>query len=270
MPFSTDLEAKSSQRSSLDSGVMCKILQITTYNHYHHELHGKYQEQTRDQLSTIQLATIHTARKEQNFRLTYKLLRLLPHVYRDQIFSLSKEERNSIVTLPRGEPNVYMETLCQSLCEDLKELESLDIQAVTKSCIYNESAKLLHALGFTSKATGVLCNSILVNKETITDKGTGAINARTLCTLAKWIIADKKMLSGNEELKSNLIKVTNIEKENEGTDELDSKACSEDVDVLCGQLLTLSSQCAPDLDKAWFMLAGWAYKAGRKVVEQAW
>ena len=270
MPFSTNLERKSFQRSALDSGVMCKILQISAYNHYHHKLHGKYQDQTRDQLSTIQLTTIHTARKEQNYRLAYKLLRLLPYVHKDKITSLSKEERNSIVNLPHGEPNAYTDALCESLCEDLKELESLDIQATTKSCIYNESAKLLHALGFTSKAAGALCDSVLVNKGKEKDRETAAINAKTLCTLSKWIISDKKMLSGNGVLKSNLIKVINLDKENEGSDDQDSKICSEDVDVMCGRLLALSSQCAPDLDKAWFMLAGWAYKAGRKVVEQAW
>ena len=269
MPFSTILEAKSSQRSSLGSGVMCKILQITKYNHYHHQLHGKYQEQTRNQLSTIQLATIHTARKEQNFRLGYRLLRLLPYVYRDKIFGLSKEDRSSIVNLPPGEPSVYMDTLCESLCKDLKELESLDIHAVTRSCIYNESAKLLYALGFSSKAAGVLCDSIIVNKEKLADKETDRVNAKTLCTLAKWIIADKKMLSGNGELKTSLIKVISLDQENNSRTD-DQESCLEDVDILCGRLLTLSSQCAPELDKAWFMLAGWAYKAGRKVVEQAW
>jgi hypothetical protein len=264
MPFSTNLEAK----SSLGSGVMCKILQITKYNHYHHKLHGKYDQQTRDQLSAIQLATIHTARKEQNFRLGYKLLRLLPYVYKDQIFSLSKEEKSSAVNLPRGELSVYMDTLCETLCQDLKELESLDVQALTKCCIYNESAKLLHALGFTSKAVGVLCDSVLVNREQLAGKGTEAINAKTLCTLAKWIMADKKIASGSGELKSNLIKVINPDKEGDKNEEQDSKI--DDVDMLCGRLLTLSSQCSPELDKAWFMLAGWAYKSGRKLVEQAW
>ena len=268
MPFSTDLETKSSQRNSLGSGVMCKILQITKYNHYHHKLHGKYHEQTRDQLSAIQLATIHTARKEQNFRLSYKLLRLLPYVYNDQLFGLPKEDRDSIVNLPRGEISVYMDTLCESLCKDLKELENLDIQAPTKCCMYNESAKLLHALGFTSRAAGVLCDSILVNKEQLERKETEPVNAKTLCTLAKWIMSDKKVVSGNGELKSSLIKVINLGKEDVSDGEQDSK--TEDVDTLCGRLLTLSSQCAPELDKAWFMLAGWAYKSGRKLVEQAW
>ena len=268
MPFSTNLEAKSSQRSSLGSGVMCKILQITKYNHYHHKLHGKYHEQTCEQLSTIQLATIHTARKEQNFRLSYKLLRLLPYVYKDQVFNLSTEDRDSIVNLPRGELSVYMDTLCESLCKDLNELGTLDIQTLTKCCIYNESAKLLHALGFTSKAAGVLCDSILINREQLTGKETEAVNAKTLCTLAKWIMTDKKIVNGSGELKSNLIKVINLGKEDEKNDEHESRI--EDVDMLCGRLLTLSSQCAPDLDKAWFMLAGWAYKSGRKLVEQAW
>ena len=265
MPFSSNVEAKSSPRSSLDSAVMCKVLQITAYNYNHHKLHCKYEDQTRNQLSAIQLATIHTARKEQNFRVAYKLLRLLPYIHKDQISSLSKEDKTSIVNLPRGESSVYMETLSESLCEDLKELESLDIQSVTKSCIYNESAKLLYALGFATKAAGVLCDSILVNKGKLADQETKKLNAKTLCTLAKWMISDKKMLSGNAQLKSNLLQVVNLE---EG--QQDSKTCFDDVDILCGRLLTLSSQYAPELDKSWFMLAGWAYKAGRKVVEQAW
>ena len=70
MPFSSGL---SSSQPLLDSAVMCKILQITSYNHYHHNLHGQYQERTQEQLSTLQLATIHSARKEHNFRLAYKL-----------------------------------------------------------------------------------------------------------------------------------------------------------------------------------------------------
>lgn len=218
----------------------------------------------------MQLATIRTARKEQNYRLAYKLLRLLPHVHKDKITSLSKEERNSIVNLPHGDASAYTNTLCESLCEDLKDLASLDIQAVTKTCIYNESAKLLHALGFTSRAAGILCDSVLVNKGEGGDTETATINAKTLCTLSKWIISDKKMLSGNGQLKSNLFKVISFDKENETSGDQESKSCSEDVDVMCGRLLALSSQCAPDLDKAWFMLAGWAYKAGRKVVEQAW
>lgn len=267
MPFSTNLETRSSEGSSLNSGVMCKILQVTAYNHYHHKLHGKHHKRTCDQLSSIQLATIRTARKEQNFRLAYKLLRLLPYVYKGQIFTLGKDERTSLDNLPRGDPNVYMETLCESLCEDLKEVESLDIQAVTKSCIYNESAKLLHALGHTSKAAVVLCDSILVNKD---KEEKAAINAKTLCTISKWIATDKRMLSGNSQLKTNLVSVINNDKDNLSSNDQDSKTCFEDVDVLCGRLLALSSQCAPELDKAWFMLAGWAYKAGRRLVEQAW
>lgn len=243
---------------------MCKILQITAYNHYHHKLHGKYQDETGDQLSTIRLATIRTARKERNFRLAYKHLRLLLSVQRTRTSSLSKEEKVSLGNLPRGEPSVYTETLCKSLCEDLTALQSTEMQTATKSCIYNESAKLLHALGNTTKAASVLCDSILVDRE----KENKMDYARTLCTLGKWFLSDRKMLNGSEQLKTNLVKVLNFDTEDISGDE--GVVNVDEVDVLCGRLFSLSSKCAPDFDKAWFMLAGWAYKAGRKVVEQAW
>ncbi len=42
-----------------------------------------------------------------------------------------------------------------------------------------------------------------------------------------------------------------------------------DSDVLIGQLLRVSTYHCPTLSKAWFSLAGWCYKWGRKAVDAA-
>ena len=267
MPFSSELGSRSAQRFH-DSGVMCKLLQITSYNHYHHNLHGKYQHRTQEQLSTLRLATIHSARKEQNFRLAYKLLAV-------HLSAVCMEEVTEI-KLPLGEANIYGEALCKSLCEALKGLKDPKVQSTTRSRIYRESAKLLQALGYSTAAAGVLCDSIL-HCGNVVDGTTnvGNFSARSLCTLANWILGDKKLLSSYgkgdvNQLRENLMKLMNscdlVNTEKTGLE--DAKRCLDDVDKLCGRLLSLSTQYAPLLDKAWFALGGWAYKMGRKAVEQ--
>lgn len=42
-----------------------------------------------------------------------------------------------------------------------------------------------------------------------------------------------------------------------------------DSDLVVGQLLSLSTHQSPCLAKAWFSLAGWCYKWGRKAVDSA-
>ena len=267
MPFSDELTLKSSQRYH-DSAVMCKILQINSYHHYHDNLHGKYQQRNEELLSTLQLATIHSARKQQNFRLACKLLC-------DHLNTSCKEGQTSVTPLPRGGVNVYSETLCKSLCGALKGLESSKVHVAICSRIYQESAKLLHALGYTTDAACVLCDSILHcgNSE---EEGSSTLNARSLGTLGKWILGDKKIMSSNcrgnaSQLSGNLVKLFKFYDVmiNESPHTEDPRQCLDDVEATCGRLLSLSSQCAPFMDKAWFALGGWAYRMGRKAVEQA-
>lgn len=261
MPFSLLAKRAPSQEISLDSGVMRKILHITSYNHYHHTLHGRHSEDTLEQLSTMQLKTIHVMRKQENFMLASKLLRFLPLLYNDD---KSREEKYKIVNIDREEASHGR--LCELLFKDLEKFRSLNINSRTRTQIYNETAKLLHALGSNVRASQVLCDCIILNRTGSSDAQTDVLNAKALCTLAKWISVDKKVLSNNEELRK--ILDTIINDDSKGTSKLSSNF--EDVEAICGRLFALGSQVAPDFDKAWFMLAAWAYKAGRKIIEQAW
>ncbi|TRY87779.1 hypothetical protein DNTS_015691 [Danionella cerebrum] len=127
-----------------------------------------------------------------------------------------------------------------------------------------EKAKVLFAAGQTVSAMEMLSSGAL----SYCQSGKCELAAcRSVLTLCKWLLADWKDLSPQLKL---------VVKKNSGSSTLSalSKNISGFVgvgepDFVLGQLYQISTTQAPEVAKSWAALASWAYRWGRKVVDNA-
>nr|KAG5704899.1 hypothetical protein BaRGS_003882 [Batillaria attramentaria] len=243
-----------------------------------------------NQLSSLQIAAATLARKQTNFEVAEDLLVR-------QITLLSTRPVEEITTTNHHD-------LLPSLTSLLKSRDNVELLSVMR--VERESAKLLHALNQPRDALEVISNSVascLMVTEKTAENGTirkakeacGELCSRSLMTLVKWLQADSKLLSGlgAEALPVRLAGQTQnqgdtilanvkllLESETRGvaqqrglllddTNGLEGAGTVSEGERVMGQLLHLATMESPSLAKAWFMLAGWCYKWGRKTVDNA-
>lgn len=245
---------------------------------------GKHQDHLKSELVSLQLATAKLARKHHNFSLAQRLLV-------KQVSLLGNP-----VKIPQ-DSNYSKKQFLELLMESLNDASLATAKPVDVMEIQRECSKLAFALGHSSEAVYFLSDSIsqYSNLGDI-DSNVGALNSRSLLTLAKWLLNDRKLLTavtkinGNGlavaakisslcELEANYVSLghsTLIPAQDESPESylnstsVPSVACGvTDAESVCGQLLHLATMQAPDLGKVWFNLAGWCYRWGRKTVEQA-
>ncbi|KAL8580399.1 hypothetical protein ACOMHN_020876 [Nucella lapillus] len=239
--------------------------------------------------SNLQITAATLARKQTNFQLAENLL---------------TQQTLSLLSQP-GEDKHSAQNDLPSLISSLKGRDSLELLEVMR--VERESAKLLYALNQSRKALDILSSSV-ASYLTLGGKSTlnGVVRPRSSCeelcsrslmTLTKWLQADSKLLgsagsegalrlAGQDQGPVDSI-LTNVRLL------LDSEATSvaqhqcrlldnfpesvglaecgmvSDGERVVGRLLHMATMESPGLAKAWFMLAGWCYKWGRKTVDMA-
>lgn len=271
--------------SQHDCAIMNSALRFAAHLQHFTVSQGRGQDNAKNKLSSLQLATAKLARKHHNFQLAQRLL-----------LKLLKTAGSSVIEKESDGKNQLLAPLLTGLTDlsSVKPSTKLDLLKIQREC-----AKLAHSLGYTSDAVKILCESIMQHSELgDIDWNIGNLNARSLLHLTKWLLGDRKLLtvvtkanSENSSLVSKLSSLCDLEvaylghghstlmksPEEEpasprGSDRAGAKGVASgvsDPEYLCGQLLHLSTMQAPDLGKAWFNLAGWCYRWGRKTVEQA-
>ena len=267
-----------------DTAVLIKALRFCGNLHYAASSVGKHQNGLKKELISLQLATAQLARKHHNFHLAQRLLV-------KQISLLGNP-----VKIPKDlncNKIQFLEPMLESLNDpSLASAKPVDVMQIQREC-----SKLAFAVGYSSEAVYSLADSITQysNLGDI-DSNVGALNARSLLTLAKWLLNDRKLLTAVTKINGNGLSVamkikslceleasyvslghsTLIPPQDESAEcYLNSTAVPTvasgvtDTESVCGQLLHLATMQSPDLGKAWFNLAGWCYRWGRKTVEQA-
>lgn len=267
-----------------DCGAMIKALRFCRNLNYVASSVGKHQNNLKSELVSLQLATAQLARKHHNFSLAQRLLV-------KQISLLGNPVKIS------QDLNCSKKSILEPLMESLNDASMASAKPVDVMQIQRECAKLALALGQNSEAVFFLSDSIsqYSNLGDI-DSNVGELNSRSLLTLAKWLLNDRKLLTAVTKINGNGLSVamkmnslceleasyvslghsTLIPTQDEAPESslncnaVPSVACGiSDAESVCGQLLHLATMQAPDLGKAWFNLAGWCYRWGRKTVEQA-
>ncbi|OWF37806.1 serine/threonine-protein kinase SMG1-like [Mizuhopecten yessoensis] len=247
----------------------------------------------KNQLFQLRLSTASLARKQSNFNLAEELLLC-------QIGTMLKDttENGRVVST-----DALLPALTRLHTPD-RASSQLDILKVER-----EGAKLLHSIGqnkdsiniLSSSVVGYICSDLQVDlKDKVTLTSCSELSARSLLTLVKWLQIDYKMLvsvagqlklTGASEDKvkdsnvSALVHNLNLllETEERGAKKklglvledsdqelrIGDNPILSDIDSVVGRILHLGTMESATLSKAWFSLASWCYKWGRKAVDNA-
>lgn len=268
-----------------DTAVLNKALRFCSNLHHVVSSVGKHQNSLRSELVSLQLATAELARKHHNFNLAQRLLLkqvslLVNPVKISQDLNCNKKQ--------------FLESLMQSLNDDVSvaSAKPVDVMRIQREC-----SKLAFALGYNPEAVYFLSDSIsqYSNLGDI-DSNVGELNSRSLLTLAKWLLNDRKLLTAVTKVNGNGLSVAmkisslceleasyvalghstlippqdDVAESSLNANNIPSVSSGvTDAESVCGQLLHLATMQSPDLGKAWLSLAGWCYRWGRKTVEQA-
>ena len=267
-----------------DTAVLNKALRFCSNLHHVISSVGKHQNSLKSELVSLQLATAELARKHHNFNLAQRLLV-------KQVSLLGNPVKIS------QDLNCNKKQFLESLMESLNDASVASAKPVDVMQIQRECSKLAFALGYNPEAVYFLSESIsqYSNLGDI-DSNVGELNSRSLLTLAKWLLNDRKLLTAVTKVNGNGLSVamkitslceleasyvalghsTLIPPQDDVTESsLNANTIPSvssgvtDTESVCGQLLHLATMQSPDLGKAWFSLAGWCYRWGRKTVEQA-
>lgn len=267
-----------------DTAVLNKALRFCSNLYHVMSSVGKHQNSLKSELISLQLATARLARKHHNFTLTQRLLL-------KQVSLLGSPVKTS------PDLNCNKKQFLERLMESLNDASLTSAKPVDVMQVQRECSKLAFALGHNSEAVYFLSDSIsqYSNLGDI-DSNVGELNSRSLLTLAKWFLNDRKLLTVATKVNGNGLSVamkinslcdletsyvslghsTLIPLLDDATEtSLNANTIPSvasgvtDTESVCGQLLHLATMQSPDLGKAWFNLAGWCYRWGRKTVEQA-
>ncbi|KAI1896054.1 hypothetical protein AGOR_G00090850 [Albula goreensis] len=132
-----------------------------------------------------------------------------------------------------------------------------------------EKAKVLCTAGQTSSAMEMLSQCALSYCRSGKNERAAC---RSVLTLCKWLLADWKDLT--PQLKqANIAALLELPVEDQAAPRITAETTVSvgvgEADFVLGQLYQLSTAQAPDLAKSWAALASWAYRWGRKVVDNA-
>lgn len=234
------------------------------------------------QILKIQLSTASLARKQNNYKLAESVLL-------SQIDNLMKPNMEN----GRVAPENLLSAL-STLQSNKKAVSQLEVLRVER-----EGAKLLHSMAQQKESIDILSSSIVGFicadlKQEKKDKefleSCSQLCGKSLLTLVKWLQLDYKNLSSivtqgsqpegeDSVLAGNLKLLMETEARaagqgmglvmEENNISIADSAIVNETDSLIGRLLNLSTVECPTLSKAWFTLAGWCYKWGRKSVDNA-
>lgn len=260
-----------------------KALRFCGNLHYLANSMGKHQNQFTRELISLQMGAVQLARKHHNFSLAQKLL-----VKQMSLLGNTAKVSQDSNCSKKHFFELFMESLNDLSLATAKPVDGMEIQ--------REFSKLAFAMGHPSEAVFSLAESIshYANLGDI-DSNVGTLNSKSLLTLAKWLLNDRKLLTAVTKVNGNGLSVAAkinslceletsyvslghsnlIPAQEESENGLNSSFVTSvangvtDAESVCGQLLHLATMQAPDLGKAWFNLAGWCYRWGRKTVEQA-
>ncbi|XP_048758488.2 serine/threonine-protein kinase SMG1-like [Ostrea edulis] len=234
-----------------------------------------------DQILKIQVSTASLARKQNNYKLAESVLL-------SQIDTLIKPNMENGKIVPDGLLSAL--SILQSNSKAVSQLEVLRVE--------REGAKLLHSMSQHKESIDILSSSIVGYicadlKQEKKDKelleSCSQLCGKSLLMLVKWLQLDYKNLSSVVSLMNQpgedsllpgnlqLLMETEARAAQQGMGlvmednniSIGESAIVSDTDSLIGRLLHLSTIECPTLSKAWFTLAGWCYKWGRKSVDSA-
>ncbi|KAM9745691.1 serine/threonine-protein kinase SMG1 isoform 1-T1 [Menidia menidia] len=208
------------------------------------------------------------------------------------------------VKFARKKGNIALASRLLSQCSDTKQEEKQDddpIQAFRRLSLDGtlgekwgpevqiEKAKVLRTAGQSLTAMEMLSRAALSYCHVGKNEGAAC---RSLLTLCKWLLADWKDMTpqlkqvvkksgavnsctlGNmSPLSVNIAALLELPLEDQGipliTPETSVNVGVGEPDFVLGQLYQLSTSLAPEVAKSWAALASWAYRWGRKVVDNA-
>ncbi|KAK1344851.1 hypothetical protein QTO34_013555 [Cnephaeus nilssonii] len=244
-------------------------MQALRYTMYQSQLLDKIKEQTipiRSHLMELGLTAAKFARKRGNVSLATRLLAQCSEVH------LGKT------------------TTAQDLVQHFKKLTTQgQVDEKWGPELDIEKTKLLHTAGQSTHAMEMLSSCAISFCKSA--KAEYAV-AKSILTLAKWIQAEWKEISGQlkqvyraqqqqnftglSTLSKNiltLIELSSVNTVDEEYPRIESESTVHigvgEPDFILGQLYHLSSVQAPEVAKSWAALASWAYRWGRKVVDNA-
>ncbi|GAB6021589.1 Serine/threonine-protein kinase smg1 [Chamberlinius hualienensis] len=204
---------------------------------------GAYQ--TDSVIKEIHLVAARTARKNQNIQMAQRYLML----------GLGAE--------PDEQPSVS---------SIINRLKTADINLnVIDAQLCREATKLLHRLNRNLDAAQILSSksmAILVKTDNIKSvelKELTKINAKSILTLVNWIQADSSVVPAVSNLVRNGQALNGFRNSKSAQDDLNEN----EVENLVNRLLWTATKQCPTLAKAWFELASWCYKSGKKAVDHA-
>ena len=264
-----------------DISILNEALRTSSYLQFHHSLHKKgwvgpavNSNEKLPDVQTLQVMTAKLARKQGNKKLAESLLA-------KQLSLLESKGAIDGKMYLTGGAQLKLKQLSASVNSG-KVVDPLAAVDILK-----ESAKLKRTLGNNSEAVDVLCSSILLSERQLlgTSKSTNdltklaEVSAKSFCTLAKWLLTEPKLSSGEAEDSVTIgPKVREVLKAAGKSGGLMTKLLQNanagvfsmsEGDIICGQVLHYSTFRCPSLRKTWFCYADWCYKWGKKAVDHA-
>ena len=271
------MPTKSLDPSTQDASVWNDSLRYISYIQNNHPNTVTSSHVNPQNISQILLESVRLARRQENYKLAKILLRR--HILQLTKESSSDADLSSCI--------VHMNA-------------SKDVGTEDKLKVMRELSKLNACSGQLPQAIETLTMSITTFSGSTTDcsnKRLGAIGAirrgsdegnelvsRSLLSVVKWLQTDNRLLQsiwkGENPVMQNLQTLLHMEEEvrSDGAGLFDNDLESWDLfapeeskyerhEFAMGQLLHLAAVHAPRLAKAWWDLAGWCYRIGRKHLE---
>ncbi|XP_064619648.1 serine/threonine-protein kinase SMG1-like isoform X2 [Lineus longissimus] len=265
-----------------DVGTINRVLKFLTFiTETRDKLPGAKNCDFASSLKRLRLAMVRLVRKQKNFDLAERLL---------------IKEMQANTTAKNGLVNEPLLKALNNLQDSQSSLGHLELLKIER-----EASKLLLAVSQPGDAQEMMSKSAVHFASTEPKPYeaylVGDLNARSLLTLVKWLQADHKALSmyvsqykmigrGDEssvgQMARNLKALMDLEaagaERRQGIilDDDDVEVLSigdnpilSDSDKIVGRLLHFSTMQNQDMAKAWFALANWCYKWGRKAVDNA-
>uniref|UniRef100_A0A2S2R2K0 non-specific serine/threonine protein kinase n=1 Tax=Sipha flava TaxID=143950 RepID=A0A2S2R2K0_9HEMI len=277
-PIQFDLVNDISNKS-VRSSLLChslfwsKLLENQSF-YYEHDTHQI--PKPKSDISILYLKLAHIARKEGNVNLAT----------RGMLQYLRSNREYDFINLPSmGNKSESISCILQKIGELLVDDSNVALWPNNHALVVRQFSKLVHHC--VSEELGVeMCMKsafkLLEQAQLNNDENLKENSSRMLITLGKWLnsgcnISDKSIIKSSIE-KSNIL--LNFSNENlSKTGQLIREVIKSDYTpasdmdeqtLMIGQLLRISVSYCPSTAKAWNELAGWCYKLGRKVVDEAY
>ncbi|VVC40721.1 Hypothetical protein CINCED_3A013789 [Cinara cedri] len=269
-----DISNKSIKSNLLSQALFWTKLLENQSDNYEHNI--KQIIKPKPDLSILYLKLAHVARKEGNVNLAT----------RGMLQYLRSNRAYDFINLPSmGNKSDSILCMLQKIGELLVDDTNAALWPKNHALVVRQFSKLIHHC--VSQELGIeMCMKsvfkLLEQARLCNDNNLKEDSSRILITLGKWLncgnnIPDKTLIKSSIDKSEILLNFSNgdlsktsqlirevIKSDYTPASDLDEQT------LMIGQLLRISVSYCPSMAKAWNELAGWCYKLGRKVVDEAY